>query len=448
MKSTKKLMIIILIFIILIMTFLIIIYINIKKKSENINNNGIIADLDVDFERLKNENQIKEVTSYPIFSTVNKCITTYLNTININNYMYFKKTENGNYEKAVTQQEINAETLKLLDKDFIDENGLTSENLDKNIDFLGAEVYFIPVEMQIIQTRSMDKVAVRGYLTSVDIQPVKEVYYVVNMDVNHYTFSIQPLANFNNTEKLLTTVDFNIEENDMNAYEDIVLDNEELSEEHIEIFTKLSIAYPEISYDYLDEEYKQKRFPTLEEYKQYIINNKDRLRSTELYKYLVTYENEYTQFACIDKNGYNFVFKDSGVMNYKVILDSYTVEVKELTGTYSSLSNKGKVSMNVATFFEMINTGDYKAEYSVIVDEFKNTNFPTLASFENYVKTNFFKYNNIVYGAYSDQISGIYTYEIQLQDQTKKDADAKNINIVMQLLENNEYKLSFSQITQ
>ena len=104
--------------------------------------------------------------------------------------------------------------------------------------------------------------------------------------------------------------------------------------------------------------------------------------------------------------------------------------------------------MNVATFFEMINTGDYKAAYSVLVDEFKNTNFPTLASFENYVKTNFFKYNNIVYGAYSDQISGIYTYEIQLQDQTKKDADAKNINIVMQLLENNEYKLSFSQITQ
>lgn len=79
------------------------------------------------------------------------------------------------------------------------------------------------------------------------------------------------------------------------------------------------------SYNLLDEEYRNKRFGSLENYRNYVISLNYRTYNVE--KYYKKEVDGYIIFGIYDQNGNFFAFKTKGVMQYSVFLDEDTVEI-------------------------------------------------------------------------------------------------------------------------
>jgi len=81
----------------------------------------------------------------------------------------------------------------------------------------------------------------------------------------------------------------------------------------------------EKAYNLLDEEYKTKKFGSLDNFKSYV----DGLEYSTyvLSRYYKKDTDGYIIFGVYDKNGNFFAFKTKGVLQYTVFLDDYTVEI-------------------------------------------------------------------------------------------------------------------------
>ena len=82
---------------------------------------------------------------------------------------------------------------------------------------------------------------------------------------------------------------------------------------------------PEKAYELLDKEYKEKKFNSFEDFKNYINNLKK--ETIKLEKYSQKTINGYRVYTAYDTKGNVFIFKTDGVMQYRVLLDDKTVEV-------------------------------------------------------------------------------------------------------------------------
>ena len=126
-------------------------------------------------------------------------------------------------------------------------------------------------------------------------------------------------------------IDFDLKEGFLRNYEvneviPVTVDDEQMARTYLVEYVSLMINDPEKAYELLDEEYKEKRYPTYESFKSYrdlIINN--RFVSATLDRYDIKVYGGYKVFDVIDAAGNNFLFKQSSIMNYKVLLDNYTI---------------------------------------------------------------------------------------------------------------------------
>lgn len=81
----------------------------------------------------------------------------------------------------------------------------------------------------------------------------------------------------------------------------------------------------EKAYNSLDEEYRNKKFGNIDNYKNYV--NSLTYATYDMVKYYKHDSDGYIIFGVYDKNGNFFAFKTKGVMQYIVYLDDYTVEI-------------------------------------------------------------------------------------------------------------------------
>lgn len=199
---------------------------------------------------------------------------------------------------------------------------------------------------------------------------------------------------------------------------------------------------PKRAYEMLDSNYKNTKFKDYETFENFIkrgiINGIN----------LVTYNKEYSddgniKYICETEYGNVITFKETAIMEYTVELDDYTIESEEYVTKYENSKNEDKGKMNVNKFFEMINMQDYTSAYNLLDEEFKATYFKTQADFENFVKQYMFRYNTITYKTYSDKIGSLLVYQITLTDATKASDKEVNCNIIMKLLEETEFVMSF-----
>ena len=131
-------------------------------------------------------------------------------------------------------------------------------------------------------------------------------------------------------------------------------------------------------------------------------------------------------------------------MKYSLILDTYTIDIPEFTEKYKVSNDQEKVILNLNKFMLAINDGDYKYAYSVLADSFKRNNFPTYQTFENYVKTRFFKNNNFEYSKFGDEAGTYYTYTVNISDASNQTNDKITKTFIILLEEGTDFKLSFN----
>ena len=154
------------------------------------------------------------------------------------------------------------------------------------------------------------------------------------------------------------------------------------------------------------------------------------------------YEN-YTQYVCKDQNENYYIFNETGIMDYTVILDTYTIDLPQFIEKYNNSTDAEKVLLNIQKVFEAINHGDYGYVYDKLDNEFKQNNFPTETEFENYIKQNLYENNSISYGKYKTS-GDLHIYDINIKNKDDENSITKTKNIIMRLEEGTDFVMSFN----
>ncbi len=430
--------------IIIILLILIIILLSYLQADDEISelpggNQAISSDL-YDYEETKTE-LLTDKTSFYI---VTKCISNYLDMVNKTNSLYYGEDANGNYVKVIDDSTIASNILDILDKAYISENNITMKNVYDFVENVETKQIFIPLKMNILPGRVNETYAVYGMIQDLNYQFIKYLYIIVTLDIQNHTYAIQPILDtqYNDIDEI-TLQDRNksIEENDNNLYQVENITNEYVSNQYLDSYKKMLLGNPDLAYEYLDEEYKVKRFGDIDTFKKYI-QERNILRTLSLKQYSVEIKDEYTQYTCIDQNGNYYIFKETAPMQYTVILDTYTIDLPEFTQKYANSTEEEKVLLNLQKFFEAINQADYAYAYSKLDETFKANNFKTQQDFESYVKSTFFEQNKLS-ASNPQRQNDIYLYDLSITDATGKDQNTLTKTFVMQLKEGTDFVMSF-----
>lgn len=385
-----------------------------------------------------------EVTVENIFFTIEQCIKTYQEYVEKNNKVAI---------------------YSLLDYKYINENNIEQSNVEQFIE------KYQEGTRKIIQ---MYQLAGTKYYTYYVKQKIGEeyAYFTVNQDDTNKSFSIVPINQKTYEQKIAEPAkafgnqEDTIKNNEYNAISYKYYEEEDIADKYLQDYLNNALQNPEEAYATLDEEYRKKKFGDLEGYKQYIEENKERLESmckalrkdVSEFKDYLEYEQYFrqisknglsqykkegnTRYILIDTYGAYYIYNLTGIMNYTLILDTYTIDLPEFTTKYVTATDEQKVLLNIQKVFEAINGQDYKYVYNKLDETFKNNNFATLAEFEQYAKTHFFSKNKVVAGKAEKQ-GNIYLYDITISDATGEDTSTNKKNFVMQLKEGTDFVMSF-----
>ena len=371
----------------------------------------------------KEKKKVESVEDRERIYMVEQCISSYLDTININNSSYYMYDESGNQEKSVDENEI---ILNLLTKEYTSKNNITKNNIENYVDKLDKDVFFVPLQMKYINNGDIYQYAMIGYITDFDYNIIKEVGFKVNLDMSatktgdpDLSFTIEPInGEINNIDEVQLEIKLtSVEKNDYNIVQYITTNTEEDCKRYLDYYKKMALSNPEEAYNRLDEEYRNLRFGSLDAYKQYIEENKKDIQSIQISQYMTNTENGVKQNIAKDKYGKIYIFEGVDLFDLSIKLDTYTIETATFKEQYENGNEEVKVQMNINKFILMINNQDYEAAYNLLDDNFKNNYFNTLEEFIDYVKVYMYRYNNLELRNFN--VNGnVYICDVTLKDAT------------------------------
>lgn len=399
--------------------------------------------------------EIDKVTQRDEYYKIKTILNKYYNSINYLNadieQLGIVDVENETQKKQIIEQ-YTKEGIKILqeilDKECIDYLNLNEENIEsrfvqyKNYNFTIKDMY--TVEKNI----NTSLYYINGLLDD-----LKEYKVIVKTDSYTQTFSIYSQEYIENKEYDETSIEkeFNIskveyiEKNDNNQYTENNITDEIMAQYYLYDYGNTVQRNIEKAYELLEEQYRKQKYPTIENYKQYIKSSDKNYALLELKNYSMKQYNDYVQFICKDQYGDTYIFNDTGIMNYKLKLDDYTIVNDEYIEEYNKLENKKKVKTNITKFFNMINMGDYELAYGLLEEKFRQNNFDTVDKFKEHIQTKMFKHNKVKFNAYSSQMAPLYIYKVTLKDITNDSKEEYEYKILVKLLEEGKFVMSFAQ---
>lgn len=276
--------------------------------------------------------------------------------------------------------------------------------------------------------------------------------FLIKTDSKNMTFSVflgdymeNNKYDYNMNVKDIKISDKSIEKNDNNQFQYENISDELMATTYISDIKEKILTNPQVLYEnYMEDNYKNERFGSLETFEKYINDNKNEFESIETTKYLVNKYDDYIEYVWLDQFNNYYIIKEKAIMNYTMEFDTYTILTEKFKETYDKSGDEYKCQMNVDKFFQMINRKDYKTSYKCLADSYKNNYFKTENDFANFVKSNFYKYNKITFKKSEQKGNRLYSFEIELTDITGKNTETKKVNVIMQLKDNYDFVMSFS----
>lgn len=227
-----------------------------------------------------------------------------------------------------------------------------------------------------------------------------------------------------------------------NEFSIINISTNELVQMYFNKYINNALQDIEQVYNLLNIEYREKKFGNIEEYKKYVENNKEMIIGNKLASYQTQKNGDNTRYICIDKNGKYYIFDETAIMEFTVILDAYTLDLPEFIEKYTSATEQQKVALNIEKFMQAINDKSYYYAYNCLADSYKNNYFKTQEEFENYVKENFYSNNTVGYNQFSQE-GEVYTYSVVLTN--KETGEQMNKTFIVKLEEGTDFVLSFNK---
>lgn len=438
----KKIKWLILILVTLLILSVILVYFLSSNIQESQNNEVGDVGLVEDYEN----NQIEKVTNSINFYTVSNCINQYLDVLNKNNSIYYGYDENNQYTKIISDEEIANNIYSMLSKEYITKNNIVQSNVWTYVDQVTEKIIFLPIKMNVLERENVQIYSVYGIEYTLDNKYIKDAYFIVTLDRNNSTFSIEPLENVYKSIdeiELKNNNDIVIESTSYNTFTEARINYEDVAQNYIFSYKTLALVKPEIVYNMLDEEYRNKKFGSLEKFQTYVDNNKQSIQQINLQQYQVNNYDDYLQYVMIDKNGKYYIFNETAIMDFKLYLDTYTVDLPEFIEKYNKSTDQVKAGMNLEKIFSALNDGDYNYVYNKLDSIFKQNNFQNLNDFENYVKENFYASMQVEYSNYKSS-GNLHIYDVNIKDRNNSNSSSITKNFIMQLLDGTNFVMSFN----
>ena len=448
MEKIKKILIILFIIVVVLILFIIFL---LKKQSQDVNTNGVDDSNEFGEEVVLEEDNkgYTDVSDAGTFFSVVDVVKRYeklykLNIEYASPEVYINEDE---YLLDIKNEEDRKNAIyNLLDKQYVKKNAITTSNIDKYVYNIDIDTIVLPKRMKVKYGTECNTYIYEVYL--IKDKDVQNKYFIVRTNNSSQTFSLE----FINKE-VEDIMDLNINENNdsienmgYNYFEIETMTIDEITQKYFENYKELVMAKPEIIYkDYLEDEYKQKRYGSFEEYNKYVKDNIEQIEISQITKYTtnMTSENK-IEYVCMDQYENTYIFDEDSIMQYKIRFDNYTIPTEKFTATYKLATDEQKIQMDVNKFVQMINRQDYRTSYALIDDGFKNNYFKTNNEFEEFIKSKFFLYNSISFKSIEAKGNNTYVVNVEISDITKESSENKDMTIIMQLKDDMDFVMSFS----
>ena len=246
----------------------------------------------------------------------------------------------------------------MLDERYIKSRGIDENNVLEKVE----EIPLSDININNIYVSQQDEnmyvFIVYGKLINETTKEKQEFNTMLIVDMLNRTFKVVPqeyikeyITEINIGEELKINLEKSIEKNNYNIFE-----YENVSDETyiIDIFNefKKNMMYDyKQSYENLELEYKEKRFGTYEKFEEYAKNNIKNSVIMKLNAYQINKYENYTQYICKDQNENYYIFNETGIMDYTVILDTYTIDLPQFTEKYNNSTDAEKVLLNIQKVF-------------------------------------------------------------------------------------------------
>lgn len=434
MKKIKKYIIIVICLIII----LLIATIGLRK-----NNSGNQLFISEDIQESEDDREYDDSIQISDYFIIKSCVQGYVDALDKTNSVYYVTQENGEqtYDSKLQKQTI----YSFLSSSYINTNNITENNIDSFIKVTNEKFRFYPIEIKKMNDTEVRTFKVAGVIQNLEYKNANREYFIVNVDYSNNTFSIQQLGEkeyekynkSNDTEK-------NINNNGNNVFYNSNIDVQKISVEYLNLYKFLTLADPQITFNMMTEEYRNKRFGTLDNYKQYIKDNYEEIVGIYANKYLTNNTEQTIQYVIKDQYENLYIFDVESTMDYTIKLDTYTLDEEKFKTTYNSSDEAQRVQMNIDKFFDMINRQDYRTPYKCLDNTFKKKNFNNEKLFENYVKSKLFKYNKYSVKELKSVGSNTYACRMNISDKTTEDGASVQMTVIMKLLEGTDFTMSFS----
>lgn len=394
---------------------------------------------------------LKTVKDKNEYFTVKTCVSKYFEYLN-------KEDENNNYiideaqEQYLAEQEnIRKEAIySMLDEEYIKYKGIDQNNIFEKIERRNSS--FIQIDYILASERNENVTVyfIFGELEDKKTKETTELKMMIKMDRKNKSFKVilqdyieEYYKNIREGEEIDIANINDIEKNNYNIYDYEMIDDAEYVLELSKELQRNLMYNPEKTYDYLNDDYKKQKFGTKEEFIEYVKNNYKKFVMMEIKNYQINNYDDYIQYVCIDQNGDYYIFNETGVMKYTVILDTYTIDLPQFIEEYNNSDDSNKVLMNLQKIVDALNDGDYIYIYNKLDNTFKQNNFPTQADFEKYAKENFYTNNEVSYSNYRTS-GNLHIYDLSFKDKNNAGAQAVTKNFIMQLGEGTDFVMSFN----
>ena len=384
-----------------------------------------------------------------IYYTVENCVRKYLEYCGMQIETDDNDDIGSRYDKVnmaqvlgiTSEQEKNQVIYDLLEKKYIEDNNISVNNVNEFIAKVSDNINFKALHMREAQGENLSKYIVYVKIKDKNNNKEQYIYIIVNIDTKNNSFSIHPIKEENEVNEVLLAKDIEeIARNDQNIFTYVRMNTQDIIRKYVDDYKDKILNDLEGAYKNIDESYRTARFGSLEAFKIYVENNKQELMKIVPAKYKIDQTDDYTQYTILTPDEDYYIFRETAVMEYSVILDTYSIDLPEFLEKYNKATEQEKVAMNISKFVEAINKKDYQYAYSKLADSFKNNYFKTQASFEQYIKTQYYNKNQITFGGFNNQ-ANTYTYTTTITNKETK--QTKNQNFVVRLKEGTDFEMSF-----
>lgn len=384
-----------------------------------------------------NETKLVSVTNKNEYYAIANCVNKF--------YKYYASI----YADKNPQETNIQKTYNLLDEKYINFKNITLDNIAT---VLNEQKDVVVTIYNMYSSKQNDEIILyltEGILREETSGSLSNFTIMVQIDTKNGTFSILlndyietifpnvGLSSEINCEKINS-----VTPNKNNQYVAEEISDETHVIDLIERYKEETLYNTQLSYEHINDEYKNARYTSLDKFQEYVKNNKKEISNIELEKYLVSEEEGYNQYVCLDKNGYYYIIRETEIFKYTIILDVYSIDLPEFIEKYNNANTVEKVGYNIQKCIEAINNKDYEYVYNKLDFEFKAVNYPIIENFEKEIKAKLFDRNEVKkVKSYNE--GSTYAYKMTITDVNNNEKE-QDITVIMQLKEGTDFVMSFS----